>query len=123
MNQKNIEIQFLRVVAIVMVLIMHAPVGMLHQYSEKYNIIMSFIHPAVGVDIFFVISGYLMGITFLHRTELDRTNFDNTNNLKIAGSNLDNADLNNNILSEKISLTARFYLRRFWRLFQPLFSG
>ncbi|MBF0413317.1 MAG: acyltransferase [Desulfamplus sp.] len=128
MNQKNIEIQFLRVIAIVMVLIMHAPVGMLHQYAEKFSTIMAFIHPAVGVDIFFVISGYLMGITFLHRTELNRTNFDNTSNLNStdgnlnsADSNFNSADLNKNVLSEKISLTARFYLRRFWRLFPASF--
>lgn len=97
MNKKNVEIQFLRVVAIAMVLIMHAPVGMFHPYVEKYCVILAFIHPAVGVDIFFVISGYLMGVTFLDRTAWCTDT------------------------SEKISLTARFYLRRFWRLFPASF--
>ncbi|MBF0468609.1 MAG: acyltransferase [Desulfamplus sp.] len=97
MNQKNIEIQFLRVIAIIMVMMMHAPIGMPHPYAEKYSVIMAFIHPAVGVDIFFVISGYLMGVTFLDRTSLC-TDF-----------------------SEKVSLTAKFYLRRFWRLFPASF--
>ena len=97
MSHKNIEIQFLRVIAIAMVLMMHAPIGMSHPYAEKYRIIMSFIHPAVGVDIFFVISGYLMGVTFLERT---------------AGAT---------DLPGKIYLTSRFYLRRFWRLFPASF--
>lgn len=97
MNQKNIEIQLLRVVAIVMVLMMHAPVAMPHPYVEKYCIIMSFIHPAVGVDIFFVISGFLMGATFLERTSWSKDP------------------------SEKITLTSKFYTRRFWRLFPASF--
>ena len=97
MYRKNIEIQFLRVVAIAMVILMHLPVGMFSPYREKYSVILSFIHPAVGVDIFFVISGYLMGLTFINRTE------------------------SANELSEKITLTSIFYLRRFWRLFPAAF--
>ncbi|MBF0203384.1 MAG: acyltransferase [Desulfamplus sp.] len=97
-NKKNIEIQFLRVIAIVMVLMMHAAAGMFNPYAETYNkIVLAFIHPAVGVDIFFVISGYLMGVTFLGKT----------------------ADVKD--MSEKISLTSKFYLRRFWRLFPASF--
>lgn len=96
-SQKNIEIQLLRVVAILMVLIIHAPVGMFSPYAHKYSILLTYIHPAVGVDIFFVLSGYLMGVTFLDRTK------------------------GNEDLSEKLNLTARFYLRRFWRLFPASF--
>ncbi len=98
MNQKNIEIQFLRVIAIVMVLMQHAAVGMCSPYSEIYNrIVLAFIHPAVGVDIFFVVSGYLMGLTLLDKTKLVTD------------------------LSEKIAFTSKFYLRRFWRLYPASF--
>ncbi len=97
MVQKNIEIQFLRVVAIGMVILMHAPVGMFSPYIEKYSTLLAYIHPAVGVDVFFVISGYLMGRTFLDRNASTRD------------------------MSERITVTANFYLRRFWRLFPASF--
>ncbi|MFU70946.1 acyltransferase, partial [Escherichia coli] len=51
----------LRGVSIILVLIAHADTV----YWEELKSIKKYIDPTIGVDLFFIISGYLMGATFI----------------------------------------------------------
>ena len=53
----------MRGVSILLVLLAHAD----QVYPQQINDIKSFIDPTIGVDLFFIISGYLMGVTFLNK--------------------------------------------------------
>jgi len=57
----NPEIEYLRAMAIILVLAMHAPLLCIPYPAGAIESLQDWIHPATGVDLFFVISGYLMG--------------------------------------------------------------
>ncbi|MBP2654154.1 MAG: putative acyltransferase [Firmicutes bacterium] len=69
-NNKNTNVQILRGWAILLVMFMHIPLILSQPMADYYcTHLLKFIHPATGVDLFFAISGYLMGKTFLQKTE------------------------------------------------------
>lgn len=73
-NKKIVNIQILRAYAILLVLIAHFSIILPPDLCEHYiNHVLSYINPGTGVDLFFVISGYLMGVTFLKKTETNST--------------------------------------------------
>lgn len=90
--KKNKEIQWLRGVAIIFVLIMHIPVVLFEHQVFFYGGIFNYFHPATGVDLFFVISGFIIGKTFVNQYD----------------SSPDN---------QNFSLILKFYIRRFYRLY------
>ncbi|EKD5837908.1 acyltransferase [Escherichia coli] len=57
----------LRGVSIILVLIAHADTV----YWEELKSIKKYIDPTIGVDLFFIISGYLMGATFIRKVLFD----------------------------------------------------
>lgn len=94
---KNIEIQLMRIISIALVV-------MAHQASLRTNIHPHFgeslgtvLRPWLGVDIFFVISGYFMGYMVLGKSKP------------------------NMALAEKISFSLDFFKKRFLRLFPAAF--
>lgn len=64
---KNNNIQMLRGVSILLVIFTH--LGIFLQKSNVYNFWHSYFDTAIGVDFFFIISGYLMGETFLKKID------------------------------------------------------
>jgi peptidoglycan/LPS O-acetylase OafA/YrhL len=69
MSMKNHNIQVLRGIAILYVLIRHIPILLSDAEAGWYeSSVLTLINPDTGVDLFFVISGYLMGVTFLSKT-------------------------------------------------------
>lgn len=63
---KNENIQVLRGYAIFLVFFMHLPVILFPEQLARYDaIVLRYFHPATGVDLFFVLSGYLMGKIFI----------------------------------------------------------
>ncbi len=87
---KNGNIQLLRGVSILLVIFTH--LGIFIPNSATFKIITSYFDTSIGVDLFFVISGYLMGETFIK---------------KIKNKELTSADAFN------------FYQRRIVRLYIP----
>jgi peptidoglycan/LPS O-acetylase OafA/YrhL len=94
---KNVEIQLMRIISIVLVI-------MTHQVCLRTNIHPHFgeymgvaLRPWVGVDIFFVISGYFMGYMVLGKSKP------------------------NMLLSEKVAFSIDFFKKRFFRLFPAAF--
>ncbi|MGV4191192.1 acyltransferase family protein [Citrobacter freundii] len=84
---KNRNIQFMRGVSILLVLLAHAD----QVYPKEITTLKELIDPTIGVDLFFIISGYLMGVTFLNKINhpislSDATNFyvKRTNRLLVA---------------------------------------
>ncbi|MCQ4253478.1 acyltransferase family protein [Stutzerimonas stutzeri] len=70
MHGKNRNIQFLRGLAIVMVLLAHASVMLVGAEADWWDGLLQRFLPGVGVDLFFLISGYLMGATFLRNQQV-----------------------------------------------------
>ncbi|WP_260937208.1 acyltransferase family protein [Aliarcobacter butzleri] len=68
-KNKNNSIEILRAIAIIFVLIAHFIIIIPDELREKYLFLLKFINAETGVDLFFVISGYLMGVTFLAKTQ------------------------------------------------------
>jgi len=66
---KNRNIQFLRGLAILMVLLAHASVMLVGAEADWWDGLLQRFLPGVGVDLFFLISGYLMGATFLRKQQ------------------------------------------------------
>lgn len=64
-HRPNLEIEALRAIAIAFVLVMHAPLLCMPYPPGALQGIQRWIYPATGVDLFFVISGYLMGRSFV----------------------------------------------------------
>lgn len=59
MKQKNLELEYLRAAAILMVLVAHVP-AMLRWHLPWWNPLLSYVAPGMGVDLFFCISGYIV---------------------------------------------------------------
>lgn len=95
--KKNLEIQYLRVVAIVLVAITHRGILFTSSGRDPLNGIEHYFSTWVGVDIFFVISGYLMGAILLGRTTEINT------------------------VEQKLEQTILFLKKRFLRLFPASF--
>jgi peptidoglycan/LPS O-acetylase OafA/YrhL len=87
---RNNNIQILRGISIILVIFTH--LGVFLKRSDDFNFVHSFFDTAIGVDLFFVISGYLMGETFLR---------------KIDGRSITSSD------------AFSFYKKRFQRLYFP----
>jgi len=66
---KNRNIQFLRGLAIVLVLFAHGSVILVGEQAQGWDRLMQHVLPGVGVDLFFIISGFLMGATFLRKQD------------------------------------------------------
>lgn len=66
---KNRNIQFLRGLAIILVLFAHGSVMLVGDEAAYWDSVLQHILPGVGVDLFFLISGYLMGVTFLRKQQ------------------------------------------------------
>ena len=64
---KNRNIQFLRGLAIVLVLLAHGSVMLIDAEAVWWDGALQRFLPGVGVDLFFLISGFLMGATFLRK--------------------------------------------------------
>ena len=64
-HRANPEIEYLRAAAILLVIVMHAPLLCVPYPAGWLQRLQDWIHPSVGVDIFFVISGYLIGCSFV----------------------------------------------------------
>ncbi|MGL4726203.1 MAG: acyltransferase family protein [Scandinavium sp.] len=64
---KNNNIQMLRGVSILLVIFTH--LGIFLKKSDVFNFWHSYFDTAIGVDFFFIISGYLMGETFLKKID------------------------------------------------------
>jgi peptidoglycan/LPS O-acetylase OafA/YrhL len=60
---KNSNIQLLRGISILLVIFTH--LGVFIPNSRTFQLLHSFFDTSIGVDLFFIISGYLMGETFL----------------------------------------------------------
>ncbi|TCQ82620.1 peptidoglycan/LPS O-acetylase OafA/YrhL [Ochrobactrum sp. BH3] len=90
---KNLEIQFLRLVAIILVALTHFPVLNTLNDPEFGLRLHRYITPWIGVDVFLVISGYLMGRILIEKTH------------DVSGK------------TEIVSQTMAFWKARFLRLF------
>lgn len=94
---KNIEIQFMRIISIVLVIMAHQAFlrTNVHPHFGEYMVVA--LHPWVGVDIFFVISGYFMGYMVIGKYKPNMP------------------------LQEKIAFSIDFFRKRFFRLFPAAF--
>ncbi|MHB9801023.1 acyltransferase family protein [Pseudomonas sp. MT3] len=68
-NKKNLDIEYLRALAIAMTIATHLPI-LLPFYSETFLPLLSVYMPWTGVDLFFCISGYVVSKSYLEH--LDR---------------------------------------------------
>lgn len=91
-HRGNPEIEYLRAAALLLVFVMHAPLLCTPYPAGALDRLQQWIHPAVGVDLFFVISGYLIGRSFVGPYEAHE-----------AGR-------------ERVARIAAFWVRRFYRL-------
>lgn len=94
---KNIEIQLMRIISIALVIMAHQATLRTNidpHFGESIGVIL---RPWVGVDIFFVISGYFMGYMVLGKSKFNME------------------------LSEKVSFSLDFFKKRFFRLFPAAF--
>lgn len=64
-SKKNLEIEYLRAVAIGMTLLCHLP-SLLPQYDSLFSSIFNVFMPWTGVDLFFCISGYVVCRAYLN---------------------------------------------------------
>lgn len=68
-EHKNRNIQFLRGLAIILVLFAHGSVMLAGAQAQAWDALLQRILPGIGVDLFFIISGFLMGATFLRKQQ------------------------------------------------------
>lgn len=94
-HRGNPEIEFLRAFAISFVIVMHVPVLCIPYPATRLERIQDWIMPATGVDLFFVVSGYLIGRSFMGPFE--------------ANEHLGT--------DERVRRITAFWVRRFYRLF------
>ena len=66
---KNQNLQVIRGIAILLVLVVHVRALLLPGDALYWDKLLTWVHPPVGVDLFFVLSGYLMGRIFLARAD------------------------------------------------------
>lgn len=93
----NREIEVLRAAAIAAVIVMHLPILFWPRVPPPLAGILGLVHPATGVDLFFVVSGYLIGRVFVRPFEAaERAGADST---------------------RRFALAVAFWIRRAWRLF------
>ena len=90
-KRRLVEIEALRGVAILMVLVEHTPLNLFHWLSSFYGVMLHYWRGAAGVDLFFAISGFVI-----------------TRSLA--------PDLLSQPASPRWRVVAAFWLRRFWRL-------
>ena len=64
-HRPNPEIEYLRAAAMLLVVVMHAPLLCMPYPAGALERLQQWTHPAVGVDLFFVISGYVIGRSFV----------------------------------------------------------
>lgn len=94
---KNIEIQLMRIISIFLVIITHQVILRTNIHPHFGEYVMVALRPWVGVDIFFVISGYFMGYMVVGKSKP------------------------NMLLQEKIAFSIDFFRKRFFRLFPAAF--
>lgn len=72
-NGKNLEIEYLRAIAVSMTLLSHLPV-LLSFHQPFFNSLFSIYMPWTGVDLFFCISGYVVSKSYLDYFDRHREN-------------------------------------------------
>lgn len=69
----NLEIEFLRGVAVLFTLVSHLPILIPH-HNEELSRFFSYFMPWSGVDLFFCISGYVVSKAYIEHLDFHRTN-------------------------------------------------
>lgn len=64
-RNNNNDIQVLRAVAIAFVIIQHVPYNLIQKFSPRVELFYSYFYGIVGVDLFFVISGFVISRSLL----------------------------------------------------------